>query len=189
MWPLHVTNHRQAGLGWAAISKSGRTCSLCPTHIKPIPNLRSPCLRIFGWLSIHSIKSNGTGKGIKIWSRQINLASACNSYSCPMSRGYTCTWTLAVSTLCSLLCQMRFYYVRTSWTGLYLCDSCLSVFLFAGRCEVSGDLSIFFGFLYQLGCHVNRPKTMADRPLGRASASPGSEKSDETQRILKSMQW
>ena len=62
------------------------------------------------------------------------------------------------------------------------------MFLFAGQCEVSGDLAIFFGFLYQLGCHVNRPKTMADGPLGSASASPDSEKSDETQRILKSMQ-
>ena len=29
---------------------------------------------------------------------------------------------------------------------------------------------------------------MADRPLGGASASPGSDKSDETQGILKSMQ-
>ena len=59
---------------------------------------------------------------------------------------------------------------------------------FAGRCEVSGDLSIFFGFLCQLCCHVDRPKTMADGPLGGASASPGSDKSDETQGILKSMQ-
>ena len=62
------------------------------------------------------------------------------------------------------------------------------MFLFAGRCEVSGDLSILWGFLCQLCFHVDRPKTMADGPLGGASASPGSDKSDETQSILKSMQ-
>ena len=62
------------------------------------------------------------------------------------------------------------------------------MFLFAGRCEVSGDLSIFLGFLCQLRCHVDRPKTMADGPLGDASASPGSDKSDESQGILKSTQ-
>ena len=54
--------------------------------------------------------------------------------------------------------------------------------------EVSEDLSIFFGFLCQLSCHINQPKTMADRPLGGASMNPGSDKSDETQGILKSMQ-
>ena len=95
---------------------------------------------------------------------------------------------LTVSRALSCLCQMRFYYVRTSCTGFYLCDSCLFVFLFAGRCEVSSDLSIFFGFLCQLCCHVDRPKTMADGPPGDASSSPGSDKSDETQGILKSMQ-
>ena len=95
---------------------------------------------------------------------------------------------LTVSRALSCLCQMRFYYVRTSCTGLYLCDSCLFVFLFAGRCEVCGDLSIFFGFLCQLSCHIDQPKTMADRLLGSASVSPGSDKSDETQGILKSMQ-
>ena len=55
---------------------------------------------------------------------------------------------------------------------------------FAGRCEVSRDLSIFFGFLCQRCYHVDRPKTMADG----ASASSGSDESDETQGILKSMQ-
>ena len=39
-----------------------------------------------------------------------------------------------------------------------------------------------------LSCHGDRPKTMADGPLGGASASPGSDKSGETQGILKSMQ-
>ena len=58
------------------------------------------------------------------------------------------------------------------------------MFLFAGRCEVSGDLSILLGFLGQLCFHVDRPKTMADG----ASASSGSDESDETQGILKSMQ-
>ena len=74
---------------------------------------------------------------------------------------------------------------KLNW--IILCDSCLIVFLFAGWCEVSGYLSIVFGFLCQLCSHVDRPKTMADGPLGSASASPGSDKSDETQGILKSM--
>ena len=39
-----------------------------------------------------------------------------------------------------------------------------------------------------LSCHVDRPKTMADGPLGGASASADSHKSDETQGIHKSMQ-
>ena len=53
---------------------------------------------------------------------------------------------------------------------------------------MSGYLSIVFGLLCQLCCHVDRPKTKVDGPLGGASASPGSDKSDETQGILKSMQ-
>ena len=93
---------------------------------------------------------------------------------------------LTASRALSLLLQMRFYYIRTNWTELYLCDSCLCSFLLDN--EVSGDLSIFFSFLCQLSCHINQPKTMADRPLGGASTSPGSNKSDETQGILKSMQ-
>ena len=36
--------------------------------------------------------------------------------------------------------------------------------------------------------HINWPKTMADRPLGGASMSADSDKNDEIQCILKSMQ-
>ena len=101
-----------------------------------------------------------------------NSALACNNYSCSMSRGYACAM-ITLRFACFAHCftcfislwQMRFFYVRTSWTGLYWCDSCLFVFLFAGRCEVSGDISIFVGLLCQLCCHVDRPKTMADEAL------------------------
>ena len=64
------------------------------------------------------------------------------------------------------------------------------MFLFAGRCKVSGYLSIFFfvSCANFVVTSTDRPKTMADGRLGGASASPGSDKSDETQGILKSMQ-
>ena len=87
---------------------------------------------------------------------------------------------LTASHALSLLCQMQFYFVRTSLTGLYLCDLCLFVFLFAGRC--------LFWFLVPTLLSRRPAKDNGGRATWQCQASPGSDKSDDTQGILKSMQ-
>ena len=121
-----------------------------------------------------------------------HLASACNSYNCPLSRGYACAWSLAVRALCSLLHVLSLSSVKCDLLHKNKLNWIIFmwfVFLFVGRCEVSGDLlSFLVSFANVIVTSTSQRQWRTDRLAVPARVLTGHVKSDETQGILKSMQ-
>ena len=84
---------------------------------------------------------------------------------------------------------MRNHYVRTSWIGyIFMWFVCLFVFLFDGRCEVSGDLFYLFWFLVPTLSSRRPAKDNGGRAAWRCQRECWQWQSDETQGTLKSLQ-